>query len=144
VKVTVKYVKDLESLQDMFHLPPSEEAYEQYYELEIILESIQYTREKDSWTYILGNDNYSWTKAYKHLLISQLQPTFRWLWGTDCQQKHKSLFLVTCARLAYHKRVAQNEKICNLNSYPCELCLLQRKKSLSIYSSSSHLRETAG
>jgi hypothetical protein len=50
--ITAKAVMEQESLQDIFHLPLSEEAYEQLCELDIIMQSLQLTGEKDTWSYI--------------------------------------------------------------------------------------------
>jgi hypothetical protein len=38
--VTVRYALELERMQDLFHLPLCEEAYQEYCELEIVLHSV--------------------------------------------------------------------------------------------------------
>jgi hypothetical protein len=56
--ITVKTVMEQDNLQDIFHLPLSKEAYEQFCKLDIILQSLQLTGEKDTWSYIWGNGQY--------------------------------------------------------------------------------------
>jgi hypothetical protein len=54
------------------------------------MQSVQYSEENDIWSYIWGNGTYSSAKAYKHLLGSEsINPDFKWIWQTSCQQKHK-------------------------------------------------------
>jgi hypothetical protein len=91
--ITVRLVLELEAREDLFHLPLSIEAYEQFCELEIILQSLQQNNDKDRWSYIWGNESYSSSKAYKHLLGSNVVHLgFHCLWSTSCQQKHKVFF----------------------------------------------------
>jgi hypothetical protein len=129
-KVSVRYVLELERLQDQFHLPLSEEAYQEYYELEVMMQLVQYTEEHDYWSYIWGNGNYSSSKAYNHLLgTEQVHPALKWIWRTSCQQNHKVLFwLLLQDRL--NIRGLLKRKNMQLESYTCELCLLQREEKL--------------
>jgi hypothetical protein len=49
--------------------------------------------EKDNWSYILGNSEFSSQKAYKALIGSQpAVPLFSWIWKSSCQSKHKFFF----------------------------------------------------
>jgi hypothetical protein len=110
-KITVKAVVELDEIQELFHFILSEEAYEQYYELDIYLQLLQHDNQSDSWSYIWGNDKYSSTKPYKHLMGSQqTHPTFRWLWGSSCQLKHKIFFWLLQQDKAKHTRFTQKEK----------------------------------
>jgi hypothetical protein len=47
-------------LQDHFHLPLSEEAFDQFCELAVFLQSIQLNGDKDGWSYI-------WAMINSHL-----------------------------------------------------------------------------
>jgi hypothetical protein len=49
---TVRYALELERLQDLFQLPLSKEVYQEYCELDILLNSVQYTDDNDNWSYI--------------------------------------------------------------------------------------------
>jgi hypothetical protein len=80
----------VDTLRSMFHLPLSIQAFEQYCELELLLQCLDITDTKDSWTYIWGGSQYSASKAYNHLIGSQaVHPAFKWLRKSSCQQKHK-------------------------------------------------------
>jgi hypothetical protein len=51
-KVTARYAIELERMQDLFHLPLPEEVFQEYCELEILMQSVQYSEENDTWSYI--------------------------------------------------------------------------------------------
>jgi hypothetical protein len=51
----VASVLELDELQDMFHLQLSEEAYDQFCELHIIIQSLTTPWGKHIWSYIWGN-----------------------------------------------------------------------------------------
>jgi hypothetical protein len=79
-KVTFAYVLQQDNLQDIFQLHVSEEAYMQYCELEIIVQSLDITEENDKWKYIWGSAQYSFVKTYKQLSGSQqTHSVYRWL-----------------------------------------------------------------
>jgi hypothetical protein len=85
-----------EFLHDLFHLPLSMEAYNEFEKLEDIFaaasEKIQ-LGEQDSWTYIWGNNSFSSKKSYNAFIGSQPTPQlFSWLWDTSCQENHKIFF----------------------------------------------------
>jgi hypothetical protein len=91
--ITLQSVLAKEKLYDLLNLPLSEEAYLQYCELEIMLQTINASDDKDKWKYIWDNEQYSSTKAYKHLIGSPLvRPAYKWLWASASQPKHKVFF----------------------------------------------------
>jgi hypothetical protein len=109
------------------------EAYQQFCELDISLQSLQRNNDKDKWLYIWGNGGHYAAKAYRHLLGFQpIQPSFRWLWNTSCQQKYKE-----------HEGVLRRKNM-YLQSYTCELCLLQKQENLGISSCAALLLRTVG
>jgi hypothetical protein len=80
IKVTARYALELERMEDLFHLPLPEEAYQEYCELEILMHSVQYSEENDTWSYIWGNGTYSSSKAYNHLLgFEEVHSVFKWV-----------------------------------------------------------------
>jgi hypothetical protein len=87
-----------ESLQDLFNVPLSEEAYDQFCELDIfLLQSLDLSNESDTWKYIWGIGIYPSKKCYKHLIGSQvMHPAFKWLWNSHCQSKHKVFYIGCC------------------------------------------------
>jgi hypothetical protein len=85
-----------EALQHLFSLTLSEEAFMQFTELEIALQTMLINNDTDNWSYIWGSRNYSSQKTYKHLSGSAtVHPVFNWIWASSCQMKHKVLYLVT-------------------------------------------------
>jgi adenine-specific DNA methylase len=89
-KITLASVMQQDNLHNIFQLPLFEEAYLQYSELEVMVQSLDITEEKDKWKYICGNSHYSSMKAYKYLSgTQQAHPVYRWLWASSCQLKHK-------------------------------------------------------
>jgi hypothetical protein len=70
--ITLGEVLAVDSFQQLFSPPLSEEAFAQYSELEIILNTTLLNDGGDSWRYIWGSSTFSSQKAYKHLTGSFL------------------------------------------------------------------------
>jgi hypothetical protein len=52
-------------MESLFHLPLSEQAWQEYQALQVIIQGIQITEEsKDTWSYIWGKAEYSSSKFY--------------------------------------------------------------------------------
>jgi hypothetical protein len=62
--ISVKTALHMDSLEDLFHLPLSVQVFDQYYELEIMLQSLHITEDNDIWIYIWRCSQYSASKAY--------------------------------------------------------------------------------
>jgi len=78
------------TFHDLFSLPVSIEAYNQLQDFQLELSEILLNDENDRWTYIWGNNQFSFAKAYKSLTgHSQVEPIYKWFWKTSCQGKHK-------------------------------------------------------
>jgi hypothetical protein len=73
---TVRKARDMENLHDIFQLPMTEIAFQQYLLLNTELDNLLITRENGVWSYIWGNAFYAVNKAYKalidHLLTKEL------------------------------------------------------------------------
>jgi len=119
-----------EDFQNLFHLPLSEHAFEQFNELHTYVVALQQTEMADKWTYIWGNAIFSSVKTYKQLSgFKRVDPAHTWLWKSSCQQKHKVFFwLLINDRL--NTRGLLRRKNMVLDSYACEMCILQREESL--------------
>jgi hypothetical protein len=92
-QISVKSIVRAENLHSMFHLPLSAQAFEQYCDLELLLQSRDITDDKDSWSYIWEGTQFSVSKAYNHLIGTHaMHPAFKWLWKSSCQQKHKVFY----------------------------------------------------
>ena len=85
-----------EYLQDLFHLPLTTQAHEEFLEMENIcfmLKTSEHLDLRDTWSYIWGNEFYSSIKAYNVLIgFKQTPPHFSWIWKSSCQPKHKVFF----------------------------------------------------
>jgi hypothetical protein len=91
--ITLQKVFQLDELHNLFNLPLSEEAFTQLCDLDVYLQTLQLNDSTDQWKYIWGNDYYKASRAYKHLVGSQsVHPTFKWIWQSSYQQKHKVFF----------------------------------------------------
>jgi hypothetical protein len=66
-EITLASVLQHENFHDIFQLPLSEEAYQQFCEVNVIIQSIQENTDIDRWKYIWGSGNFSAKKAYNHL-----------------------------------------------------------------------------
>jgi hypothetical protein len=87
----------LDDIHDAFLLPLLERAYDQFYEMLVIIQSLQRRGERGVWSYVGGKTHYSSQKAYKHLQGTEaVHPTFTWIWKLSCQMKHKVFFGCFC------------------------------------------------
>jgi hypothetical protein len=128
--ISLKSILVLDNIQNHFHLPLSEEVYEQFCDLNVLLLSLQDEGQNDIWSYMWGNKEYSVQRAYLQLSRSSyVHPAFNWIWKSKCQAKQKVFFW-----LLLHDRLNMcwllQRKNMVLDSYTCELCLHQRMKSL--------------
>ena len=93
---SVQQVINTEFLQDLFHLPLTTQAYEEFTQMEdmcISLRHFEYLDALDTWSYVWGNEFYSSMKAYKVLIgHKKTPPHFSWIWKSSCQPKHKVFF----------------------------------------------------
>jgi hypothetical protein len=132
--VSISKVLHMDFLQDMFHLPLSQQAYTEFEELEILCENAQVRVQQnlpDNWHYIWGSDSFSTTKAYNFLIGVQHTPIFfTWLWKSSCQQKHKFFFwLLLHDRL--NTRNLLRRKNCLLPSYNCATLQCNHEETLA-------------
>ncbi|TVU31700.1 hypothetical protein EJB05_23398, partial [Eragrostis curvula] len=105
-------------------------AYQQYQELNGIMGTLDLGNQNDIWTYIWGSAVYSSSKAYRHLMGHQYVPApIKWIWKSSCQMKHKVFFwLLLNDKL--HTRGRLRRRNMFLDSYTCDLCILQREETL--------------
>jgi hypothetical protein len=82
-----------EYLEDLFHLPLSQQAYEEFLNLEVICQSALIKVQEgncDTWTYIWGNGEFSSRKAYRAMIGSSPTPKkFSRIWKSSGEAKHK-------------------------------------------------------
>jgi hypothetical protein len=91
--ITLLAAKNSPSIESLFSLPISIEAFGQLQLLNNAVNAISVSEENDSWSYIWGSHNYSSKKVYHHLKgSSNAHPVFKWLWKSSCQHKCKAFF----------------------------------------------------
>ena len=80
------------SIEQLFHLPLSSEAYSQLLVLCDKLDGLNLISNHDPWSYIWGSPFFSSSKTYKQLTgHAFVPPPFRWLWK-NCRQHNKVFF----------------------------------------------------
>jgi hypothetical protein len=129
-KLTIEEAKEQDQFAGFFHLPISEQAYDQYLELQVVWEQIALSNAHDRWRYIWGSDNYFSQKAYRHFMgQTQVHPIYRHLWKSKCQSKHR-VFYWLWLKNRLNTRDMLRRKNMELESYSCENCLWQREETL--------------
>jgi hypothetical protein len=107
-----------------FFTPLSEEAVEQWSELDNLIQRLELVSSKDDrWSYIWGSSVFTPKLAYKQLQGSFIaHPLFSWLWKSCCRGKHKFFdWLLFCDRL--NTRAILGRKNRPLDNFNCVLCL---------------------
>jgi uncharacterized protein YcgL (UPF0745 family) len=117
-----------DNLQNLFHLPLSEQAYQQMQLLLAILQQLPVSDLQDSWSTSSGK--FTAKKAYIYLEgHEQIPLVFHWLWKTFCQPKHKIFFwLLLKDRLSTRNLLRRKNMI--LESYDCVLCQRRTEETL--------------
>jgi len=113
------------NLIDCFRIPMSRQAYNELLELEQVLASMPYTasEEKDSWSFIWGQQRYSSSKYYRYQFRS-IQPhkALIWIWKTKCVPKIKFFtWLLLNDRLNTKNMLRRRNKFLE-EGYNCVLC----------------------
>ena len=130
---TVQEVLSQAALEDLFHLPLSQQAYDEFLSLQdLCLNARQRIQEgeKDQWSYIWGSASFSTSKAYKVMIGSQpVLPHFSLIWNSSCQAKHKVFFwLLLHDRL--NTRNLLRRKTFHLPSYNCATLQCNQEETL--------------
>ena len=145
--ITVNQVIHTEYLQDLFHLPLTTQAYEEFLEMETIcisLRNSEHLQLRDTWSYIWGNEFYSSTKAYKVLIgYKTTPPHFSWIWKSSCQPKHKIFFWQLLHDRVNTRNMLQMRSM-HLQDYSCALCRITLRKLQRIWVGTAHLHYPAG
>jgi hypothetical protein len=129
-KASVKLTMSQTDLDTIFHLPLSQQAYDEFLDLQVWLQNIAYDpMTVDVWSFHWGNNRYSSRKfyqlAFQHL---EAHPVFSWLWRSGCTPRVKFFgWLITVDRLntktmLKHRNfnVEDNDTFCVLCTSNCE------------------------
>ncbi|TVU07261.1 hypothetical protein EJB05_47309, partial [Eragrostis curvula] len=127
VKISVADYVGNQSIHDQFHLPLSQEAFQELQSLNTITQGLQTViaqQQKDQWHYIWGTSIYSTAKFYSIPFIALRPPDpFGWIWKSKCTKKVKIfIWLMFLDRL--NTRNILRRKNCPIQggSYNCILC----------------------
>ena len=129
-QLNIQQVLQTEYLQDLFFLPLTTEAYEEFLQMEdicIAMRQSEHLNSLDTWSYIWGTEHYSSIKAYKVLIgHKQTPPHFNWIWQSSCQPKHKVFFWqllhdrVNTRNLLRRKKFVLEDYNCAVGGCPLE------------------------
>jgi hypothetical protein len=73
----------------LFYLPLSEQAYDEYNQLNHLIAANPLSLDRDLWVYDWG-DSYTSARYYKHIHAHiQVMPVFKWLWKSSCMMRVK-------------------------------------------------------
>jgi hypothetical protein len=116
-------------ISNLFHLPLSEEAFDQALVFAQTLDDIDLSDSPDIWSYRWGH-SFSPKRAYLHLVgPRQVHPAYQWLWKSSVQKKHKVFFwLLLKDRLSTRNIFRRRNQA--LPSYECVLCNLHVEETL--------------
>ena len=106
----------------LFNLPLSTQAFDQFQDLQEIIQNLTPSSDFDIWQYIWGSNTFTSKQAYTHLMGSiEVHPIFGWIWRSSCQPKHKVFFwLVILDRVSTRNLLRRKHMV--LPSYSCVLC----------------------
>lgn len=128
--ISLRSAASVSPIANLFNLPLSIEAFEQFQQVNEIFRNLQLEDGKDTWFYIWGNPNFTSRRAYRHLIgTCAAHPIFKWLWKSSCQHKHKVFFWLL-AKDRISTRNIMRRKHFHLPSYNCVLCSANTEETL--------------
>jgi hypothetical protein len=91
--ISVQQARSVDDLHNLFQLPLSAEAFQQYEVLLQDLDSLDSLQESDKWAYIWGSCQFLVNKAYSSLVGHMpTHPIFQLLWKSKCQPNQRVFF----------------------------------------------------
>jgi hypothetical protein len=112
-------------IESQFHLPLSVQAFQEYQDLQQLIQQLQMESEhKDSWQYIWGNNNFTASRFY-HLPFKNLHPPrhFIWIWDSKCTNKIRIFtWLLFMDMLNVRNILRRKNTKVEGNNYNCVLC----------------------
>jgi len=131
-KISVAAFLSTPDMSTLFHLPLSEQAYQEFQELQEIIQSVQMTQtDKDQWHYIWGSSKYTSKSFYNHLYKDFHPPKpFLWIWKSRCCNKLRVFsWLLLMDRLNTRSLLKRKKFKIDGNNYNCILCTTQREET---------------
>jgi hypothetical protein len=109
-------------IAELFHLPLSVQAMNEYNALLHLVHTTQLSQDKDSWRVTDSGPGYKVSSAYRSLTKHDpVIPAIKWLWKSCCQDKHRVFFwLLIHNRL--NTRALLQRKNFYMTDYTCIMC----------------------
>jgi hypothetical protein len=96
-----------------------------------MIDSLTLNDENDKWIYNWGSSIFASAKVYKILVgHSGIHPTYKWLWKSNCQPKHKVFFWLLINDKLSTRNILKRKNM-HLDSYNCVLCSLLTEETMS-------------
>jgi len=109
-------------LHDLFYLPLSTKAYNQFLVFSNEIQGLKLSHSSDIWTYTWGSSSFFSNKAYAILIgHHQVHPVFNRLWRSACQNKKKNLLLVGLEGKIKYQSPSSSQKHVFARLYLCSL-----------------------
>jgi len=123
-RASVKEVLAAEDLASLFHLPLSEQAFQELGDLQQTLATLEYQpTEIDSWTFLWGNDRYSSRKFYAMVFNNvTTPPTFAMIWKSKCTPRLKFFAWLMIADRLNTRNMLRRRHFHLDAGYNCVLC----------------------
>jgi hypothetical protein len=124
-KISVSAFLRNNALEEQFFLPLSEEAFQEYQELQVLLHNLQRQDDnRDEWTYMWGSGQYSSKKFYIHPYKNIHPPRpFLWIWNSRCSNKLRVFtWLLLMDRLNTRNILRRKNFAIQGSNYSCVLC----------------------
>jgi hypothetical protein len=122
VDISVKQVTETDSLEDLFHIPISQQAALELEELKVIIQDYALSEEIDQRIFCWGNNTFAAAKLYKLAFQPvQIPVTFSWVWKSKVTPRVKFFaWLVLLDRLNTKNMLSRRR----FNVQPNTLCVL--------------------
>ena len=131
--MTVQQVVSTEYLEDLFHLPLSIQAHQQFLQLEDkchVLRQSDFQGMTDTWSYIWGSSTFTTSKEYNVIIgVKQVPPHFSWVWKSSCQPKHKMFFWMLLHDRVNTRNLLRRKSFV-LEEYKCVVLSCQQEETL--------------
>lgn len=116
-------------LHNLFHLPLSEEAFQQYQDFNLTLNFHTTMNQKNG--FIPRDLICSLLRGFTNILwVRQIHLVYRWLWKSACQNKRKIFFYLLLKDRLSTRKILRRKNM-HLQDYSCVLCQLGIEENLT-------------
>jgi len=123
--ISVAQFLQTNTIEEQFYTPLSMEAYQEFEELQSIIQGIQVSVDRqDTWHYIWGSNKYS-SKQFYNFQFRNIKPPdpFLWIWKSKCSNKLRVFcWLLLMDRLNTKNLLRRRSFHINGGNYSCVMC----------------------